>query len=560
MTVKEFDFSHYYTYQELKDYLSYMKAEFPELIKLQVIGQSYQGRDIQLAILTKHSTGNYLEKPAYWIDANTHAAEVTGSAVACYIIYYLLTQFQKDAQVTHLLEHHTLYVLPRLAVDGAEIYLTTPHKVRSSIRPYPYPDEQDGLHRQDINGDGLILQMRIKDDCGAWKISEHDSRLMVRRNPSEFGDTYYTLLPEGLIRNYDGYTITLAPPLGGVDFNRNYPHQWSPESQQKGAGEFPFSEPETRAEAEFWHQHRNINGFISYHTYSAVILRPYGTHPDEYFPIEDLEIYTLIGDQGTKITGYNCVSVYHDFRYPPKEVIYGSMDDYAYDHFGWFGFTIELWDAPTAAGIEKENFIQWFRWHSPEDALKLLQWNDAKLGGKGFIDWQPFHHPQVGAVEIGGWDEKAVWQNAPPEYLPELCDKHCRFAIAHALMSPRLALARTKVTYQGGDIYHVVVQWENQGFLPTYTSKKALERQSVRPIEVTLSLPAAVTLVSGQLKQNIQHLEGRANKAFELIAQGTDNRRHVDWVLQGAAGCEIEITAVAERAGTVRCRLRLENN
>ena len=105
----------------------------------------------------------------------------------------------------------------------------------------------------------------------------------------------------------------------------------------------------------------------------------------------------------------------------------------------------------------------------------------------------------------------------------------------------------------------MVVQWSNQGFLPTYSSQKALERQSVRPIEVILSLPSGVILISGQLEQEIEHLEGRANKAFEKLAPGTDFRRHVEWVLKGRSGSEIEVTAVAERAGTVRCRLRLDS-
>jgi murein tripeptide amidase MpaA len=125
-------------------------------------------------------------------------------------------------------------------------------------------------------------------------------------------------------------------------------------------------------------------------------------------------------------------------------------------------------------------------------------------------------------------------------------------------MSPRLVLACTQVTYQGGDIYHVVVQWENQGFLPTYTSQKALERQSVRPIEVILSLPEEVSLISGQLEQEIEHLEGRSNKVFEPFAPGTDFRRHLEWVVKGPPGSEIEVTAVAERAGTVSCSLRLD--
>ncbi len=96
--------------------------------------------------------------------------------------------------------------------------------------------------------------------------------------------------------------------------------------------------------------------------------------------------------------------------------------------------------------------------------------------------------------------------------------------------------------------------------MPTYTSQKALERQSVRPIEVILSLPEGVTLISGQLEQEIDHLEGRSNKVFEKFAPGTDFRRHVEWVVKGAAGSEIEVIVVAERAGTVRCRLKLDSH
>jgi hypothetical protein len=45
MAVKDFDFSHYYTYQELVDYLSQIAEAYPKLIQLKVIGQSYAGRD-----------------------------------------------------------------------------------------------------------------------------------------------------------------------------------------------------------------------------------------------------------------------------------------------------------------------------------------------------------------------------------------------------------------------------------------------------------------------------------------------------------------------------------
>ncbi|MFM7354679.1 MAG: M14 family metallopeptidase [Microcystis aeruginosa] len=552
-----FDFSHYYPYAELVSFLKNLASSYPNLISLTSIGKSYENRDIWLTTLTNQATGPYLEKPAYWIDANTHAGEVTGSAVALYTISHLLRQYGHNPQITRLLDHYTVYILPRLAVDGAEKYLTTPYLLRSSIRPYPHRDEKPGLYPEDINGDGLILQMRHKDTCGAWKISDQDPRIMVRREPEEFEGTFYTLLTEGLIRDYDGYNFTTAPTLEGLDFNRNYPVYWVPEGEQQGAGDFPFSEPETRAEAEFWANNTNINGFVTYHTYSAVMLRPYSTHPDEYFPVEDLEMYKYIADKGKAMTGYECVSVYHGFRDHPKEVTNGAMDDYGYDHFGWYGFTVELWDAPTQAGVKKDDYIQWFRWHPLEDELKLQRWNDENLAGKGFINWQSFDHPQLGEVEIGGWDFKNVWQNAPEKYLPDLCEKQCQFTIAHALMSPLLAISRLDLKSEGNGIYHLVLQLENQGFLPTYTSKKALERKIVSPIQVKLNLADEVSLIVGKLEQEIGHLEGRSNKVYSSLAHGLDYRCTVEWVIKGVSGQEIEIIAIAERAGTVRQKVIL---
>ncbi|MFM7579181.1 MAG: carboxypeptidase, partial [Microcystaceae cyanobacterium] len=96
-----------------------------------------------------------------------------------------------------------------------------------------------------------------------------------------------------------------------------------------------------------------------------------------------------------------------------------------------------------------------------------------------------------------------------------------------------------------------------QGFLPTYTSQKALERKAVRPIEVVLTLPGEVTLISGLRQQEMPHLEGRSNKAYETSAEGMDYRRHLEWVVKGPQGAVLEITAYAERAGTVTTRVTL---
>jgi len=143
--------------------------------------------------LTNKQTGPALEKPAYWIDGNTHAGEVTGSTVVLYTLWSSLTHYSRDATLTRLPDRSALYLLPRLSVDGAEWYLTTPYSLRRSTRLYPDVEERDGLYPEDINGAGLILQMRLKDPNGAWKCADQDVRIMRRREMDEEEDTSYNL-------------------------------------------------------------------------------------------------------------------------------------------------------------------------------------------------------------------------------------------------------------------------------------------------------------------------------------------------------------------------------
>ncbi len=554
------DILSYYTYDTLTRILHELVAAYPHLSQLETIGKSYEGRELWLVTLTNSATGPASEKPAYWIDGNTHAGEVTGSTVVLYTIWSYLTSYGSDEQVTKVLDRSAIYLLPRLSVDGAEKYLTTPYYLRSSTRLHPYEDERDGLYPADIDGDGQILDMRVKDPNGPWKRSEKDPRIMRRRDIDEEGGEYYQLLTEGLVRNYDGYTIPIAPPREGMDINRNYPYEWAPENVESGSGPYPFSEPETRAEAEFWRTHRNINGVLTYHTTSGVILRPYGTQSDEQMHTDDLDVYKLIGEMGTKYTGYPSVSVYHGFRYHPKEVMHGAMDDFGYDYHGWFGFTTELWDMPTEAGIGPRDFIAWFRWHPEEDDLKLMKWNDEVMGGEAFENWRPFDHPQFGPVEIGGWKGKLYEQNVPLKYLPDMCKKHSRFTLSHASLNPYLSLRTLDINRQGENVYRVVAVIENNGFLPTYTSQKALERQDVRPIEAELELPEGVSLIAGERRQELGQLEGRSNKIWNWWsgASPTDNRRKVEWVFKAPPGTRVGLTVRSQRAGVIRQMIALD--
>ncbi len=318
-------FDRYYRFDDLTRLLQAFATEYPNIIKLQSIGKSHEGRDVWLLTATNLATGPDVEKPALWVDGNLHAPEVAGSMAVLYFINNLVTRYGQDASVTTALDTRTFYIVPCVNPDGAEWALADkPRFIRSSTRPYPYDEEPvEGLLQEDIDGDGRILSMRVQDPNGAWKPHPDDPRLMIRRDPVETGGSYYRLLPEGLLRNFDGITIQARGPKEGLDLNRNFPVGWRQENEQPGAGPYPVSEPESRNLVDFIVKHPNLTGVVTFHTFSGVILRPYDDRSDDEFPAEDLWTYKKIGDQGTAMTGYPNISCFHEFRYHPKKVTTG---------------------------------------------------------------------------------------------------------------------------------------------------------------------------------------------------------------------------------------------
>ena len=157
-------FDTYYTYAQLTERLAWLAEQHAGIMQLAALGKSHEGRDIPLVILTNRATGPDAEKPAFWIDANIHATEVTASMAALYFIKRMVEGYGSDPKITRIFDEQTVYVVPRLNPDGAELALSEqPKYIRSGTRPYPFEDKQDGLHAADIDGDGRILQMRIPD-------------------------------------------------------------------------------------------------------------------------------------------------------------------------------------------------------------------------------------------------------------------------------------------------------------------------------------------------------------------------------------------------------------
>ncbi|QUL98418.1 MAG: carboxypeptidase [Candidatus Fermentithermobacillus carboniphilus] len=551
------DFTKYMDYGELTSALEDLVKENPGLSKMYSIGKTYEGRDMWLVELTNFAKGNPDEKPGMYIDGNHHAGEVTGSAVCLYTIWYLLSNYGEDPFVTELLDEKTFYVLPRISIDGAEIFLHTPLSLRSSTRPYPPRDREEGLVPEDIDGDGWILQMRVKDPDGDWKVSDKDPRLMVKRQPWDKEGPFYKVYPEGIIKNWDGGEIRVAPPKWGLDINRNYPANWEPEANQRGSGPYPLSEPETRNVADFILAHPNIGGAMSYHTTMGAILRPSCTKPDEKLPALDVAIYKTIGQKGTELTGYPHVSTYEDYTTDKAHPLKGVFMDWLYEHMGIITFSTELWDASVRAG--NKLFDRQSR-SSEEGQLNLLKWNDRELAGKAFSPWKKFNHPQLGEVEIGGWKSKFTLMNPPPQFLEGECHKNCLFTLYHASCLPKLAIEKVLAEKLSDGLYKVTVTVKNKGYMPTNVSQQAIAAGRAKPVIVEIE-GSSLQIVAGKAREDIGHLDGLASVGRSYFGWAGEpapsRKKEVQWVVKGQDGMVVRVKASSPRAGVAEATIRL---
>jgi len=556
------EFDQFYKHTELTSLLKGFAEARPDLLELRELGRSHEGRPIWLLVITRKSTGIDDDKPAFWVDGNIHAAELTASTACLYWLDQLVRQDGKDTQVTELLSTRVIYLVPRLNPDGAELAMAErPRHIRSSTRRYPWDEAPvDGLTVEDMDGDGRILMMRIQDPHGGWKVNAEEPRLLTPRLPGEFGGVYYRVIPEGSLQHFDGITIKPNPDVEGLDLNRNFPAHWRQEFEQLGAGPYPTSEPEVRAMVDFIVKHANIGAAVSFHTHSGVILRPMGTQSDTDMTPEDLWMYKRLSDIGSKLTGYPAVSSFHDFKYHPKEIITGTQD-WVYEHLGALFWTVEIWAPNKEAGITDYDWIHWYRDHPPEDDIKLLKWSDEQCGGQAHVDWYPFVHPDLGAVELGGWDRMNFWRNPPPHLREREAARFPAWLNSIGLTLPKLELLSASAEPLGENRWRIKMAVSNAGYLPSYVTKRAIDRKTARPCIFELTLPKGAELLMGKLRVEGPQLEGHAPpnsmQAFLPNKTLTGDRAMSEWIIRAPAGSVVSLSAHAGRAGRVRTTLDL---
>ncbi|MFQ5766455.1 MAG: M14 family zinc carboxypeptidase, partial [Acidobacteriota bacterium] len=532
-------FDHYHTMEEIETYLQNATAAHAGISRLIQIGKSRNGRRILAVEINNPSTGEAPGKPGFYVDGNIHGGELLGGEAALHFIDALLGGGGPGGILEDLVRSTAFYIVPVVNPDGREVSVTTPENHRWNARPV----DEDGDGRldedppEDLDGDGRILQMRIKDPHGKWLISPDDPRLMIQRQQDGDRATRrhetapsYSVYTEGLDNDNDGRFN--EDSTGGVDVNRNFPANWIP--SQFAAGPYPLSEPESRALVEYITQRPAISAIHTFHTSGGMILRfPTLADQDWDFPANDLKQYDLLARRGCRFTDYD------NFAFAKKKIVdlmhpgHGVFNDWASNVFGVFAITTELWKHP---------------W----DDLQLLAWNDKILAGRGFVDWHPYHHPQLGDVELGGWDRYSV-DNPPESMIRKELQGNTRWMISFARSLPRVAILSftTRAAGERDDFLDLEARVANIGRLPTSTRYARETLKIVPPIVAELNLHGA-ELVSGEPRLEMDVLPGASEGEAGPV-------RRLHWRVRRQPGpaARAVLTVSSQKAGTVRREMML---
>ena len=526
-------FDHFYDQAALTQALKSLESAYPQFVTLTSIGKSYQGKDIWAVILNNPKTGPAERKPGYYIDGNIHGNEIQGTEVALYAVWYLLKNYGKTEFATRLLDEKAFYVVPTINPDSRDYYInkaSDANSPRSGL--VPYDSDRDGLADEDgpddLDGDGSITQMRKKDPRGNYKPHPDDPRLMIPVKPGEKGE-YILLGEEGIDNDGDGLINEDGP--GGYDMNRNYGYNWQPDYVQRGAGDFPFCFPETKAVCDFILANPNIMGAQNFHNFGGMILRgPGAKNLGEYNPL-DRRVYDYVGKKGEKILpGYRYVTIYKDMY-----TVYGGSVDFLYSALGIFTFSNELdldplaEQAPKRATTSEEEEGEDVRaMLFQEGRLEEMVYQDLVLLGEQFTDWKAYKHPLYGDIEIGGI--KKFGRRVPALFkLAETCHRNAAFCLYHADQLPRIDFEKVEVTKIKGDLYQIDVTVSNSRVTPSIAGVAA-QKKIHRADRFSLAGPRVELLAAGLLVDKFRSLTRpiKAQQNFFWLENGVPGFGRLD--------------------------------
>lgn len=584
----EVAFDRYHTPEQLEAILDVMGEH--DNARTEVLAETAGGHEVLLLEIGPE-VGREKQLPAIIAAANMEGNVPLATEAALYLAADLLRNPEKSAD-------KTWYIIPcgnpdALAKYFAEPLCSDPRNAEPVNDDMDVSVDEDGV--EDLNGDGIISTMRVRDPEGEWMKVPGEPRLMKKaeKNKGETGN--YSLYSEGLDNDGDGAYNEDGP--GGTNPGINFPHGFN--YWTSDAGTWPGSSAEAWAVLEFVYDHPEIAMALTFGSSNFCFSPPRTDRkggndldrlriPERYgrrFGLDTSRTYTfeearkaiqevlpegmeltdarLAGFLGLKAEAnpmpedmffYKSASTdYREFitekglsldRIKPEPDKDGSFELLAYYHLGIPSFALDFWTPPTGEKAAGENGDQKESGRSPgsnngpgegsetEDDEAFLNYSDSLGSGQGFIEWETFEHPTLGEVEIGGRVPFAA-TTPPAASIEGLLAPQVPWVYELASRLPRIAFEDVSAESLGAGLYRVTAVVRNEGEI-AYPIAMGARNGRILPVILVLD------------NEEIEILEGRERtQVFRVPAKGA---AEASWLIKSPSPQSLKIRCVTMNA------------
>ncbi len=533
--------------------LQAVAAQAPDRMRILEVGASLAGRSILgLEIGEKLEPGpvpakapgvlrrTWGQQPAILLVSGLEADRWVGSEV----LLQMAEQWARGepSALREMLQGGLIYIIPRVDVDGAERNLVARPRRVAKGNGRRFDLDRDGRldpaeAPEDLNADGVIVMMRREDPEGEWIADPDDPRLMRKADAKKGERGRYKLYPEALDRDGDGAFGEDA--FDGVEISRNFPQGFK--EHDPTAGAFPTSEPSSRALADFVLAHPNICMAVVYGAGDDLKDLPKpgkeekpstGRGGFRFFrnrkPVTRLQKADLvIWEEARRLRKAAKATFMKDHGSDG-----GGFADYLYFQWGRPAFQVNLFQVEEKAPRKKAESGEPAqkeeeagkkgaaeRDREPPDPVEA---EIASTRVNGFVAWASFDHPDLGAVEIGGWKPGVLVNPSSPKVVATLVERESTFLKGLCGLWPRLEVADLEVKPKAPGVYEIDLHVLSDGFLPTATRQGQVNR---RGDPILIEFPwERERILQGNRRHRIDRLEGRVG------------RETLHWLIRGKPG------------------------
>ncbi len=489
--------------------------------KLTALVKTEGGQDIWVL---KIGTGDLDNKPAIAVVGGAEGFHVLSVELALQFAEHLVNNY-KEA-----LEKTTFYIFPNMSPDAYSQYHSSlkyerrgnaakvDHDRDGSVSEDPY---------EDLNNDGFITQIRVESPMGNHKTHPEDARVLVKadRNKGEGGS--YLVYSEGVDNDKDGKFN--EDPIEGIAFNKSLTYKFP--VFEPFAGDYPVSQPESRALLDYLFDQWNIFAFVTFSPANNL------SEPLKHNAQEAKK--RVVGSILEKDVALNkMVSELYNKTISQKEKAFqqdnqgtdGDFFQWAYFHFGRLSFSTPGWWVPEIKAEKTEEKDENEEEKSEKDKDKptvtkesnFMDWADREGLTDVFVPWQTVNHPDFPnqKVEAGGI-KPFVMHNPPYKMVDSIALEHTNFILELAKMQPKLEFHNVKVEKLSGGLSRITADLYNNAPLPTHSELGERSRW-LRKIRIDITKDKEEVL-AGNTINLIDKMDAFESKTITWIVKGSGN-------------------------------------